>query len=87
MKTVFNPDEARRFAKWLEEESGRVMIDLRETTKSLTDLQSNWNDNKYNGYLRTFDTSTESIARFREQAEQYVSYLRKKADIVAQYLG
>jgi len=87
MITEMDPDEARRFAKWLEEETGRVMIDMRETTQAMTDLQIAWNDFKYNEYMRTFETSTESINRFRQEAERYVSYLRKKADLVAQYLG
>ncbi|MCO5067977.1 MAG: hypothetical protein M9910_04710 [Kiritimatiellae bacterium] len=87
MKTVYNPDEANRFAAWLDEESGRVMLDLRDTAKVLTDLQSSWNDAKYNDYMRTFDASTEALARFREHAERYVAYLRKKSAYVKEYLG
>lgn len=87
MKTVYNPDEANRFAAWLDEESGRVMLDLRNTTKVLTDLQNSWSDAKYNDYMRTFDASTEALARFREHAERYVAYLRKKSAIVREYLG
>jgi len=87
MKTVFNPDEARRFAGWLEEESARVMMDLRQTSVSMLELRSSWNDAKYDDYQRLFDTSTESLAHFSEDAERYVSYLRKKADIVSAYLG
>ena len=87
MKTVFNPDEARRFADWLEEESSRVMMDLRESEKTLLDLQISWNDARYEDYLRVFDTSTESLARFSEGAGRYVEYLRKKADLVSDYLN
>ena len=87
MKTVFNPDEARRFADWLEEESFRVMMDLRESEKTLLDLQISWNDARYDDYLRVFDTSTESLARFSEDTGRYVEYLRKKADLVSDYLN
>jgi hypothetical protein len=87
MRTVFNPVEAERFAAWLEEESGRVMLDLRDTVKVLTNLQNSWNDPKYNEYLRTFDASAESLARFKEHADKYVSFLRNTAAFVAEYLG
>lgn len=86
MKTVFNPEEARRFADWLEEESGRVMLDLRDTDKAFLELQVNWNDTKYEKYLRLFDASTEALARFSEDAERYVGYLRKKAALISEYL-
>jgi hypothetical protein len=84
MKTVYNPDEANRFAAWLDEESGRVMLDLRDTAK---DLQNSWNDAKYNDYMRTFDASTEALTRFREHSERYVAYLQKKSAYVKEYLG
>ena len=87
MKTIFNPDEARRFADWLEKESARVMMDLRDTSKTMLDMQINWNDAKYDDYQRLFDSSSEALARFREDAERYVSYLRQKAAKVSEYLG
>ena len=40
---------------------------------------------KYDDYHRLFDSSTESLARFSEDTERYVSYLRKKAVIIADY--
>jgi len=87
VKTVFNPVEAIRFATWLKEESGVVMDDLRNTTKIMTELRANWNDPKYDEYLRAFDGSTKSFAEFKQHVEAYISYLRKKADIVTEFLG
>ena len=87
MKTCYNPDEADRFAKWLLEETGQVMLDYRDTEKILTGLQNRWKDAKYDGYLRTFDESFESLARFRQHAEQYAAYLREKSKILRDYFG
>lgn len=86
MRTVFNPDEAYRFAAWLQEESGNVMIDLRNTDLALTQLQANWNDPKYDAYMRTYEENTQKLLHFQAHAEAYISYLRGKAAIVADYL-
>lgn len=87
MKTVFNPAEALRFADWLEEETARMMFELHEANLRLLELRSAWNDSKYDDYTRQFDSSTEALARFSEESELYVSYLRKKSAIVSEYLN
>lgn len=86
MSTVFNPDEARIFADWLEEEVCRMMADLRDTSTRMLELQAGWNDVKYEAYMLVFDSSTEGISRFAEDAHRYIEYLRRKADIVTEYL-
>ena len=86
MQTIFNPDEALRFASWLEEECENMVIDLRDTSIVMLELSSRWNDIKYKSYLNGFDSSTDHLVRFTAEVREYVAYLRKKAAIVAQYL-
>jgi len=86
MTTVYNPDEARHFAKWLEEECGQLSIDVRDASREMVELQANWRDWKYDYYTLVFDECTLKVMEFVNDAEAYVGYLRKKADLVDEYL-
>ena len=85
MKTVFNPDEAMRFSKWLEEENAQMLADLGNTVKAWNDFALGWNDSKYNAYMRKLEENTLLLKTFSELADRYIAYLREKARRTYEY--
>lgn len=82
MQTTLDPDEARRFAKWLEDETESLEIDLQRVSVALVELSAEWNDGRYHESLCNFEVHSRKLKGFLEGSTQYVNYLRRAADIV-----
>lgn len=87
MQTTIDPDEARRFATWLDEETDALVNDLSKVSVSLIDLSIIWNDARYEDYLNKFDEHTVKLKTFTDISKGYVSYLRSAADRAEAYLN
>ena len=86
MQTSLNPDEARRFAQWLEDETGQLMENLNNVKGDLEALSSTWNDKQYHEFLAQFFESSENLNYFSTMAEVYSEYLRSIANLADDYL-
>lgn len=87
MKIIMDPQEAKRFAGFLDERS-RDLGDLnRRVSLLLRDLGMNgWEDIRYDAFLRQFAEASTQLKVFLEHAEKYADYLRRKAAPIEQYL-
>lgn len=87
METKFNPVEARHFAGWLDEEIGQIRTDTIALSRESIELFANWQDDKYMSLMQILDEVLPNVTTFCNQANGYSEYLRKKAEIIEEYLN
>jgi len=86
MQTIIDPNEARRFAGFLQETSRELRSRNAAVNRSLMELNATWRDSKYDSFEKLFEEATLQLERFLEHSEKYAEYLRRKAAIVDRYL-
>jgi hypothetical protein len=88
MKIIMDPQEAKRFASFLDERSRDLGALNRRVSLQLLDLGMNgWEDVRYDAFLRQFDEASTQLQVFLEHAEKYADYLRRKAAPIERYLS
>lgn len=88
MKVIINPQEARRFARFLDERAKELKELNRRASIDILDLgASAWRDNRYDAFLRQFEEASTLLQIFLEHAEKYAEYLRRKTAPIDRYLG
>lgn len=88
MKVIIDPQEARRFAGYLDERARDLGELNRRTSLHIAEMAlSSWQDSRYDEFLREFEEASTLLKIFLEHAERYADYLRRKAAPIERYLG
>jgi hypothetical protein len=87
MRTVINPDEARRFATMLKNHADELRRLDSAVSRRLLELHaSNWRDAKYDRFERRYEEASVLLQTFTGAAERYATYLNRKAALIEPYL-
>lgn len=86
-KVIIDPTEVRRFARALHAKSGDLNSRKNAMEAAFRQLNEHWKDKKYHQFEQTFESTSKLLNDFLKKAEAYLSYLRKKAEKVENYLS
>lgn len=85
-QVIVDPDQLRVFARSLQGES-RLLRERQATLQSNRELlESVWKDERYKQFEKAYLPAMQRLERFCRQADEYATYLRKKADLADRYL-
>jgi hypothetical protein len=88
MRTVFNPDEARRFAAMLKDHANELgRLNSAVACRLLELHAAGWQDGKYDQFEKRYEEASILLQTFAGEAERYATYLNRKATLIEPYLG
>jgi len=87
MKMIINPNEARKFGRFLDEQCRDLAARNAQVSKKLLELHVSWQDRKYDAFTKLFDEASVKLSNFLLRAEKFSAYLRAKSAIADKYLG
>lgn len=85
-QVIIDPDEARNFANYLEQTIDAIRSQKSSVTSDFDSLNEVWRDHKYDKFSKIFFDAATKIDSFINMAENYVDYLRRKAEKADRYL-
>ncbi|HWZ46437.1 MAG TPA: WXG100 family type VII secretion target [Candidatus Saccharimonadales bacterium] len=83
---IVDPEEMRRFAGFLQAQSGELRSRKSSIEASFRQLSECWKDEKHQRFEHNFEYTAKLLDEFLKKADAYVGYLRKKAQKVDIYL-
>lgn len=87
MRTVINPEEARRFASLLKGRADEIRRLDAAVSRRLVELHAgSWQDSKYDQFERRYEEASVLLQTFAGTAERYADYLNRKAARIEPYL-
>lgn len=81
-QAIFDPEAARHFAGVLETLGSHLQGENSAVSRNALSLGDTWRDAKYRAFVEDLDETTMNLARFLEDCERYIVYLREKARII-----
>lgn len=81
------PDDLRRFASALEQESNVLRERQKAVEAARRELSQVWRDSRYQSFERAYLPTIQVLERFHKAAEAYAAHLRTKANRADTYLG
>jgi uncharacterized protein YukE len=85
-RAIANPEEIRRFAHGLVQNINRLRTQRANISAQFNALHDHWQDQKYAKFGDKFAHAMANMDAFLQQAEAYVHYLHRKAEMLEQYL-
>lgn len=86
-QVIVNPDEMRRFARYLEGLAEGVRGKKHATNLGFENLKESWRDAKYRQFEKVYVDTSAELDRFAKTAVAYAKYLDRKAALADRYLG
>jgi uncharacterized protein YukE len=88
MKAVVDPEELKAFATTLEVANGNFRETMTHLHAQFDALTDTWQDYLAERFANEFHQTTLAIDHFLNESEQFIPYLRGKAQIIEdQYFG
>ena len=84
-QAIVDPEELRRFATHLRGFISTLTGEVSRLHGQFNQLGSSWRDQEHRKFAETFEQTAQSLARFVEQGEQFVTHLHGKAEAIDEY--
>jgi uncharacterized protein YukE len=84
-RVVIESEEVRRFASFLQRQSGELRTRKSSIEASFRQLGEYWKDEKHRRFENNFEYTSKLLDEFLRKADSYVEYLHKKARKVDAY--
>ena len=85
-QAIVNPEELRRFAAALKRFNEETRNSTRRVQGQLRHLGSTWRDQEHARFQQEFEQTMRTIQHFLQTSEQYVEFLKRKAEAAQDYL-
>lgn len=85
-RVIIDAEEVRRFASFLQTQSGELRTRKSSIEASFRQLNEYWKDARHRRFESNFEYTSKLLDEFLRKADAYVEYLRKKARKVDAYL-
>lgn len=80
------PDELRKFAADLQRFNNEVADERRRIIFSFQQLGDTWKDQEHQQFAAEFERTMKALKAFLSVSNEYVPFLRKKAELADQYI-
>lgn len=85
-RMIVDPDEVIRFAGLLSAESEQIHQRTIAVSAEINSLGDYWRDPKYGRFEDIYQETTAQLIQFLELTHDFANHLRRKADLVIEYL-
>jgi uncharacterized protein YukE len=85
-QVIVNPDELKNFAQNLKVFNENLTNNSKKLHGQFKRLGESWRDQEHEKFKREFEQAMKTIQKFMEASNQYILFLKRKAEIAQNYL-
>ena len=85
-QAIVNPTELRRFASMLRRFNDELTQNSSALAGQLSRLSETWRDQENHKFAEEFEGNMKALNRFVESNSDFIPYLRRKAQLIEEYL-